>query len=151
MTNKVKRAPGGGRPTSTKYDPVLQLARARGLSLEQAAKFAGCSLATAHRRESDPSYLAGIEQIRERMIGEGVNLLAASFVKAVNKVLEIMEGEDVPHAVQLKAAQQVIDSLLKVREHVTLSSRMAAIAERLGIGAGDGQSSKDKRDGQANE
>jgi len=151
MPKKADRKPGSGRPTSTKYDPVLQLARARGLTLEQAAKLAGCSIDTACRRERDSGYLAGIEQIRERMIGEGVNLLAASFVKAVNKVLEIMEGEDVPHAVQLKAAQQVIDSLLKVREHVTLSSRMAAIAEKLGIGAGDGQSGKDGRDGQAGE
>lgn len=147
MTKKAKRAPAGGRPVSTKYDPVLQLARARGLTLEQSAKLAKCSLATAHRRESDPEYLAGIEHIRERIIGEGVNLLAASFVKAVNKVLEIMDNADVPHAVQLKAAQQVIDSLLKVREHVTLSNRMAAIAEKLGIGAGNAVGDQDDTTG----
>jgi len=147
MPRKAKRAPGGGRPASTKYDPVLQLARARGLTLEQAAKLAGCSIDTAFRRERDPGYLAGIDQIRERMIGEGVNLLAASFAKAINKVLEIMENGDVPHAVQLKAAQQVIDSLLKVREHVTLSNRMAAIAEKLGIGAGNAVGDQDNTTG----
>jgi len=137
MRKKANTTGKTGRPASSKYDPILQLCRARGLSLETSAKLAGCSLATAHRREADPEYIAGIEHVREKMIGEGVHLLASAFSRAVDKVLEIMDDDGAGHAVQLKAAQSVIDSLLKVREHVTLSNRMAAIAEKLGIGAGN--------------
>lgn len=125
------------RVKDAKYDPILQLCRAQGMTLQQSAKQAGCSIQTAFRREQDPAFLVGIRALRERIVEEGVSLLSALFVKAIQKVEAILEAADTPPSLQLQAARTVIDSLVKCREHVILANQVEALQARLkGIAEG---------------
>lgn len=111
---------------------MLVIAFAQGLSLRRAAEEAGVSVTTAFRYLHTEECQDLVARLREQAIGIGLTALTAAFGKAVDRMSWLIDEAD-SHAVQLRAAQAVVDSLVKVRDHVLLASRMAKIEEALGL------------------
>lgn len=133
-----------GRIKDTRWDAILVLCRARGMTLEASAEAADCSLHTAWRRDQDPDFQRAVRYARDQMVSEGLGLLSDLFVKAIKKMEQVLDHREALPAVQLAAAEKLVNSLLKTREHVAIHTRLAALEERLRqlTGEGNGESTE---------
>lgn len=131
QNNTPKKEYYQSRGTKVQHQ-MLVIALAQGLPLRQAAEEAGVSVTTAWRYSQTEECQDLVARLREQAIGIGLSALTYSFEKAVKKMGDLIDNADT-HAVQLRAAQLVVDSLVKVRDHVLLANRLAAIEKELGL------------------
>lgn len=101
---------------------------AAGRSVKAAAEESGVGERTIHTWLKDSEFKTLVDEMRARILSEAVGKLASSTDKAVQTLLNLLD--DTNSTVRLRAAMGVIDSLLKVREHVELEPRITRL-ERI--------------------
>jgi hypothetical protein len=128
---------------SPKQERVALLIAA-GRSIKAAAVETKCGERTAHEWLEDSRYRLLISRFRRRMIDRAIGLLTRSTNKAVSTLRKLLESEN--ENVRLRAALGIIDATVRLREHVELEERIAALEamadghEEPGCAAGEGGS-----------
>jgi hypothetical protein len=110
-------------------DELLLASLAAGSSVEQAAQAAGLSVRTAYRRLADPAFAGRLAQARDELITNALGELVDSASGAVATLRALLEARD--ERVKLGAAKTILDQLLRIRETLTLSQRLATLERAL--------------------
>jgi hypothetical protein len=111
-------------------DHRLLLALACGATIEAAARQAGVSESTAHRRLADAAFRKELQGLRGDMVRRTAGTLTAAASEAVRTLLDLLKPS-APHAARLGAARSVLEIGVKLREAAELEERLAALEERL--------------------
>ena len=117
----------GGRKNA---DSALVTALAAGGTVEAAAKAAGVSAATAHRRLNDPAFRHRVAETRDEMVSRAVARLSATSTLAADCLRELLEARS--ETVRLRSARAILELGAKLREQEDLAERVRALEERLG-------------------
>jgi hypothetical protein len=110
------------------------MAFACGATVESAARQAGVSESTAHRRQEDPAFRRQLQAMRAELFQRTAGALTAAATEAVRTLLDLLKNSASP-AVRLGAARAVLEIGMKAREVVDLEERLAALEERMGSDA----------------
>ena len=108
-----------------KRDAVL-VALAAGKTVREAAAETGVGERTAHRWLADPQFRAELANARQEMIRQAVGKLADASSAAADELRRLLTDAE-SDAVRLRAAVAILDGLTKLREHVELADRVAAL------------------------
>lgn len=100
--------------------------------LQSAAKEAGVSEGTLHRWLDDPSFKATLRKAEGEAIDDAVRRLSGTARYAVGVVISIMADKTSPASVRLRAAQTIVDQLVKLKGFADLEDRIAALEEQIG-------------------
>ena len=111
-------------------DEVLLLALACGATVENAARQAGISNRTAHRRLADEAFRQRLHEVRADMVQRTAGALTAAANEAVRTLVDLLKAPQ-PAAVRLGAARSVLELGMKVREAAELEQRLTALEARL--------------------
>jgi hypothetical protein len=111
-------------------DDKLLLALACGATVENAARAAGISPATAYRRLAEPAFRQRLQQVRTDMVSRAAATLTAAGPEAV-KTLVVLQQASVPPAVRLGAARSVLEMGIKLREAADMEERLAALEQQI--------------------
>lgn len=115
-----------------KAEHTLLLALAVGATIEAAARQAGVSESTAHRRLEDPLFRQQLQAIQTDMIKRTSGALTAASTEAVRTLLELQKPT-APPAVRLGAARSILEIGIKLREAAGLEERLSALEQQLGV------------------
>jgi hypothetical protein len=85
-------------------------------SQEAACAAAGVPVRTLQNWLRDPDFLAALRQAEGNAIGEATRRLVMAAPTAVAVVVNVMTAKDSPPNVRLRAAGQVLDTLVRLRE-----------------------------------
>jgi hypothetical protein len=110
-------------------DDSLLAALAAGSTVEVAAKAAGISVRTAYRRLADPVFARRLAQARDELISNALGELVECASEAVATLRALLSASD--ERVRLGAAKSTLDQLLRLRETLMLSQRLAALERSL--------------------
>jgi hypothetical protein len=108
------------------------MALACGVTVENAARQAGISTATAYRRLADPDFLQRLRALRADMVQRTAGTLTAASGESVRTLLELQKPS-APPAVRLGAARSVLEIGIKMREAADLEERLSALEQQLGV------------------
>ena len=106
----------------------LLAALAAGNTIPEAAKIAGLSPRTAHRRVADPLFPAELDVYRREIVRRS----AASLETAVTSAIATLEAllADRDSWVRLRAATALLTAAVQLREVQALEDRLMALEER---------------------
>ncbi|WP_246524617.1 hypothetical protein [Gemmata palustris] len=108
-----------------KTDALLIAALATGATHEQAAAAANVSLRTVARRMADPAFRRSVDAeqvaIIERFTGGAASKLGAT----LNRLEQLVDSKS--DVVALGACRAMIDAVIRVREHATLTREVAEL------------------------
>jgi molybdenum-dependent DNA-binding transcriptional regulator ModE len=110
-------------------DQALLAALAAGNSVEDAARTAGVSTRTAYRRLADPVFARRLAETRDELVSNALGELVQSASTAVTTLRELLDASD--ERVRLGAAKTTLDQLLRLRETLALSQRLAALERAI--------------------
>ena len=110
-------------------DELLLQALAAGSSVEASAKATGISARTAYRRLADPGFARRLAQARDELISNALGELAECASEAVATLRALLSSSD--ERVRLGAAKSTLEQLLRLRETLTLSQRLAALERAM--------------------
>ena len=110
-------------------DELLLGALAAGSSVEDAARTADVSTRTAYRRLADPTFAGRLAQARDELISAALGELVECASEAVATLRELLSASD--ERVRLGAAKSTLEQLLRLRETLTLSQRLAALERTM--------------------
>ena len=111
---------------------VLLMALACGATAENAARSAGISARTVHRRLKDSDFHQRLLALRLDMVQRAVGMLTASAMEAVKTLITLQETSVSP-AVRLGAARTVLEFGIKMRETAELAERIAALEAQVPV------------------
>ena len=111
-------------------DELLLMALACGATVENAARQAGISPATAYRRLADPAFGQRLQKLRDDMVSRTAGTLTAVSSEATRTLVELLKAP-VPPSVRLGAARAVLELGMKVRERADLEQRMTALEQHM--------------------
>jgi hypothetical protein len=111
-------------------DEQLLMALACGVTVENAARQAGISPATAYRRLADPPFRRRLQTLRGDMVSRTAGTLTAAATEAVRTLLELLKSS-ASGSVRLGAARAVLEIGMKVREVAELEERLAELEQRM--------------------
>jgi hypothetical protein len=112
-------------------DGALIAALLGGATIEDAARAAGFSLRTAHRRLADPTFRNLLAEARQARLARVVEVLAAGSLVAVNTLVELL-GQGTPPTVRHAAAKTILERDERRRQQVEIEERLSAIETQLG-------------------
>src|SRR5262249_178708 len=115
-----------------KADHELLMAFACGATVESAARQAGVSESTPHRRLEDPAFRQQLQAIQTDMIKRTAGALTAASTESVRTLLELQKPS-APPAVRLGAARSILEIGIKLREAADLEERLSALEQQLGV------------------
>jgi transposase len=118
--------PGGKRNAK---DTELVGHLAAGLSPAHAAKRAGVSRATVYRRLADPAFRQRVEEARAELWKRAAAVLSKSAVEGAVVLRRLLRSAD--EKVKLQAAKIVLEQGVRVRDHVELAQRLAALEDQI--------------------
>jgi hypothetical protein len=107
-------------------DEALLASLACGATVEQAARAAGMSPRTAHRRLKDPDFRQRLQDRRAEITQRTIGMLTAAGLESVKTLITLQTGTT-PAAVRLGAARSVLELGIKLRENAELTERIAAL------------------------
>jgi hypothetical protein len=108
----------------------LAFALACGASVENAARQAGVSRSTAHRRLKDPAFLAKLQTLAAEMVRQQTAAMTASGMVFVSTVLELAKPPN-PGKLLLGAARTGLEYGMKMRVGNEVEQRLAALERRV--------------------
>jgi hypothetical protein len=114
---------------SRRGDELLLRALAAGSSVEDAARTAGVSVRTAYRRLADPVFSRKLAEARDELIAAALTELVQSASEAVATLRGLLGASD--ERVRLGAAKSTLDQLLRLRETLALSQRLATLERAM--------------------
>jgi hypothetical protein len=109
-------------------DRLLQ-ALAFGASDQQAAQQCGLSIRTVYRRKADPEFQRRLQAVRADLLQRALGIMTLTSVTSAKTFLDLQK-EGVPPPYRLGAARSNMQYLLKMREHLELEPRIAALEEQ---------------------
>ena len=109
----------------------LLIALACGATVENAARKAGVSTATAYRRLANTDFRERLQQLRGEMVSRASGTLTAASGEAVRTLVELLKNSVSP-SVRLGAARTILEIGMKIREVAELEQRLAELEGRLG-------------------
>ncbi len=115
-----------------KADDKLLMAFACGATVESAARQAGVSESTAHRRLEDPEFRQQLQALRADLIQRTAGALTAASTESVRTLLELQKPS-APPGVRLGAARSILEIGIKLREAADLEARLSALEQQLGV------------------
>src|SRR6187455_3152407 len=118
-----------GNDSPRRGDATFVAALAAGASVVAAAKQAGISEATAHRRLREPATRKLVEDARAEILARAVAKLTVASTEAADTLRRLLYS-DMDFA-KLAAARSILELGSKLREHEDLAARVAALEERL--------------------
>src|SRR5215212_1718645 len=104
-----------------KGDNVLILALASGMSVREAARKAGTSERTVHRRLNDAAFRDRVTETRDQLFQRAAGCLADAATEAVNTLRELLE--DKSPMVRLGACRAILEHGPKLHENIEVTSR----------------------------
>ena len=110
-------------------DELLLTRLAAGATVEQAANAAGISTRTAYRRLADPAFTRRLAQARDELISSALGELVGCASEAVATLRALLSASD--ERVRLGAAKSTLEQLLRLRETLTLSQRLAVLERTM--------------------
>jgi hypothetical protein len=113
----------------SRSDELLLGALSAGSPVEQAAETAGVSVRTAYRRLAEPGFARRLAQARDELISGALGELVECASEAVATLRALLQARD--ERVRLGAARSTLEQLLRLRETLTLSQRLAALERSL--------------------
>ncbi len=102
-----------------------------GANIQDAASAAGVNRKTLGRWLQEPAFWKLYQVNSIRSLELAARRLTGKLDMAVDMLTSVMEDEDAPAGVRLRAAQQVIDGSLKLLEVANFAERLAALEARL--------------------
>jgi hypothetical protein len=109
---------------------ALLMALACGATVENAARTAGISARTVHRRLKDNDFHQRLLALRLDLVQRAVGMLTASAMEAVKTLITLLEPSVSP-VVRLGAARTILEFGIKLRETAELAERIAALEARV--------------------
>jgi hypothetical protein len=113
-------------PAKRNADEALMAALACGATLENAAKTAGVSARTAHRRMRDPQFKQRLDAFRADMVHRTAGMVTAASTQAV-KTLIALQDPSTPASVRLGAARALLEFGIKLRDSAEMEQRLARL------------------------
>jgi hypothetical protein len=107
-------------------DHLLATAIARGATREEAARTAGVSVRTLHRRLEDAQFQSRVDDLRDELAAEVTARLLSACTQAL-VTLEALLGPAEPPAVRLGAARILLDQAQRWRVAEDVEVRLAAL------------------------
>jgi hypothetical protein len=108
------------------------MALACGATVESAARQAGVSESTAHRRLEDPAFRQQLQTLQAEMIKRTAGALTAASTESVRTLLELQKPS-APPTVRLGAARSILEIGIKLREAADLEERLSVLEQQLGV------------------
>lgn len=102
-----------------------------GANIQDAASAAGVNRKTLARWLQEPAFWKLYQVNSAKSLELAARRLTGKLDMAVDMLTSVMEDEDAPAGVRLRAAQQVIDGSLKLLEVTDIQTRLTALEERL--------------------
>lgn len=102
-----------------------------GATVEIAARKAGVSERTAYRRLNDPKFQQRLATLRLEMIQRTAGMLTGAGMVSVKTLLDVQQDMQVAAAVRCRAARDVLEMGIKLRDHAEVEARLAAVEARL--------------------
>jgi hypothetical protein len=115
-------------------DEALLRALACGATVEIAARTAGISARTAHRRLKEEGFQKRLRDLRAEMVQRTAGMLTGSGLEAGKTLVSLLDPT-VPPTVRHGAARTILELGLKLRENAELEERIAALEARADPGA----------------
>src|SRR5262245_45422242 len=101
-----------------------------GASLTDAAEQAGCSRRTAGRWAAEPEFQAALKEAQTELHQRVLRALRSKGIRAVATLSRNLSREVQP-SVQVRAAQVLLEQLMKQTEFAELEERLTALEEAL--------------------
>lgn len=99
--------------------------------LQDAAKTAGVSRATAYRLRQSPAFQARLSAARDQTLQDAASRAAGVLVLALDTLRAVLVDEDAPTVARLSAARTVLSVTPGLIEVNTLSERVADLERAL--------------------
>jgi hypothetical protein len=99
-------------------------------SVEESCRRAKVAKATVYGWLKNPAFQAELKRQREALVDEALNRLKAALIQAVATLTGLLEAEGKP-AIQLRAAQTLLDQGIKAVELQDLASRIEALEQEV--------------------
>lgn len=98
--------------------------------MAEAARLAGLSERTVHRRLEEEGFRREVAHYRDRLVDAGVGALAEAVREAVEVLQELQRSAESEH-VRVRAARAILAHLPVLREHGELAERLDELEARL--------------------
>jgi hypothetical protein len=121
-------------PAKRNADEALIAALACGATLENAAKTAGVSARTAHRRMRDPEFKQRLDAFRADMVHRIAGMVTAANAQAVKTLIELQDPSK-PPSVRLGAARALLEFGIKLRDSAEMEQRLTRLEQLSTEGA----------------
>lgn len=105
-------------------------------SVEAAAEAAGVSKTTAYRWMRDETFATELRRVELTALNEATRSLVALNSKAIKTLEDVIDDPTASAAVRVRAATEIVGSMLKLREVIGLEERIAAIEARVDVWEG---------------
>ena len=115
-------------------DDIAALALATGLKVVEAARQAGMSKSTLHRRLHDPEFRRRVSELRSDIVASATGKLADISSEAAATLQELLSDAYLP-SIRLGAARSVLEFALKAHEAMDLARRIEEL-EQTAVGGG---------------
>lgn len=102
------------RKTRINVDEILIELLATGASQTEAARAAGCTRRTVHRRMQDPEFKREVREFRAALLDAGAGKLASSLAESIDRLKYLMV-KATPDAAQVAAAKSIGDLTIKFK------------------------------------
>lgn len=109
-------------------EEILIQALAAGASRAGAARAAGCSTRTVHRRLEDPEFARKVTQARTAALDDCFGRLTRSAPVAIKTLENLLKVEDSP-GIQLGAAKALLEALTVFRRDVSFEGRLQELEQ----------------------
>jgi hypothetical protein len=103
----------------------LAVLLAGGRAIKTAAEESGISERTAERWVREPAFVAHVSDLRGRMVDAAVGKVAEALCYSVEVMIELLVEEN-PN-VRLRAAAEIRDTLIRLREHADYDDRLTRL------------------------
>jgi len=114
-------------------DEALLRGLACGATVESAARAAGISARTAHRRLKEEAFQKRLRDVRAEMVQRTAGMLTGSGLEAGKTLVSLLDPTN-PPTVRHGAARTILELGLKLRENAEMEERLAALEARAAQG-----------------
>lgn len=114
-------------PKQTRAIAALLIAK----DVASAAKEAGLGERTLHTWLDEPAFRAALKEAEGQAIEAAVRRLSGTSQYAVGVMLSVMADKSVPASVRLRAAQNVLEQMVKLKQFADLEERVVALEAAL--------------------
>ena len=127
-------AENGSGLTTKQVRAVQALLTTKGLA--EAAQTAQVGERTLARWLTEPVFRAALSQAEGDLLDAATRRLLSLQDSAIGAFEAVLDGEEVSHTVRLRAAQGVLDHLLRLRELRNMEQRITALEQAYARGGG---------------